>query len=303
MSSHALSATQLAASPLSMTGQGPDVSSFYVARSIVESAVECYQQEDPERALKLFATALKTQRLTLGNNDLCVAHTLGNIGAVYLNLGWYDDALQVLEESLSIRLELRDDPSSNLPKGCEHVDLFDILNNLGSVEFLKGNNIKAMSYFQDCLKELTTGKVPGNTENIANTLYNIGHVHLVLCEYEDGLIAMSESLQLTQSNFGREDIRTAEAIEKIGAIHMSRNEFDDALKSFVEALRITKMGLGSEHVDCAPSLYNVGFIYELRKDTRRAMELYTAALEIYNKNKVENADVDRIRQRMMQLKV
>lgn len=267
--------------------------------------MESYEQGEPEKALKLFATALKTQRLTLGNIDLCVAHTLGNIGSVYLSMGWYDDASQVLAESLNIRLKLRDDPSTrtNLPKGSEHIDLYETLNNLGSVEFLRGDYIKAMSYFHDCLKEITTVEIPGSTEMIANTLYNIGHVHCVLCEFEDGLIAMNESLQLTQSVFGHEDIRAAETIEKIGAIHMHKNKLDDALSSFVEALRITKMGLGSEHVDCAPSLYNVGLVYELRNEPRRAMDSYKAALEIYGKNEVENADADRIRQRMMQLKV
>ncbi len=302
MSLHVPSARQLTASPHSIGEQTADASSFYVATAIVESAVDSFEQGEPEKALKLFATALKTQRLTLGDIDLCVAHTLGNIGSVYLNLGWYDDASQVLEESLNIRLNLRDD-RSNLPQGCEDIDLYDTLNNLGSVEFLRGDYIKAMSYFQDCLKEITAGEVPGSTDMIASTLYNIGHIHSVLCEYEDGLIAMQESLQLTQSVFGHEDIIAAEIIEKIGAIHMHQNNLDDALSSFVESLRITKMGLGSAHVDCAPSLYNVGLVYDLKNESRRAMDSYKAALEIYGKNQVENADVDRIRQRMMQLKV
>jgi len=303
MSVHLLSASQLASSPRSIGDQAIDTSSFYVATSIVESAVDAFEQGEPEKALKLFATALKTQRLTLGDFDLCVAHTLGNIGSVYINMGWYEDASQVLTESLNIRLKLRSTPGSNLPKGCEHVYLYETLINLGSVEFLKGDYIMAMSYFQDCLKEITTGETSGSTEMIANTLYNIGHVHCVLCEFEDGMIAMNESLQLTQSTFGHEDIKAAEIIEKIGCIHMHQNKFDDALSSFIEALRITKMGLGSEHVDCAPSLYNVGLVYELRKETRRAMDSYKAAISIYEKNKVENSDVDRIRQRMMQLPI
>ena len=290
-------------SPLSPHSQEAETSSFYVASSIVESAVESYENGEPEKALRLFATALKTQRLTLGDIDLCVSHTLGNIGAVYLSLGWYDDALQVLEESLNIKAKLRADPTSNLPKGCEHVDLYEILNNLGSAAFLKGDYISAMSYFQECLKDITNGEVPRSTENIANALYNIGHVHCILNEFEDALIAMNESLQLIRSAFGYEDIRAAETMEKIGAIQMSQNQMDDALDSFVEALRITKMGLGSDHVDCAPSLYNVGLIYEVRNETRRAMDSFQAAMEIYKNNGIENASVDRIRQRMMQLKV
>lgn len=289
----------------SLQGGGPssDTSSFYVASSIVENAVGSYAQGDPETALRLFATALKTQRLTLGDADICVAHTLGNIGAVYLSLGWYDDASQVLEESLSIKSRLRSDPTMPLPKGCEQINLYETLCNLGSAEFLRGDYYKAMSYYQNCLKEVTNGEIPGSAIDIANTLYNIGNVHCVLNEFDDALIAMTESLQLTQSNDGHGHIQVAETMEKIGAIQMSQNKLDDALNSFVEALRITKMELGSDHVDCAPSLYNVGLVYERKRESRRAMESFRAAMEIYKTNGIENANVDRIRQRMMQLNV
>ena len=288
---------------MSASSLAGEPSSFYVANSIVESAIECYEDGEKEQALRLLATALKTQRLTLGDSDLCVAHTLGNIGSVYLSLGWLDDAEQVLQECLNIKSKLRADPTLILPKGCDNVAMYDTLNNLGSVFFLKGDYYNAMSVFQECLQEITAGEVPGTTSDIANTLYNIGHVHCVLNEFEDALIAMNESLQLIQDTFGHEDIKAAETLEKIGAIHLDQHRFDDALNAFVEALRITKMTLGSEHVDCAPSLYHVGLVYERKHEARRAMESYRAALDIFQKNGVQNESVERIRQRMMHIKV
>jgi tetratricopeptide (TPR) repeat protein len=160
-----------------------------------------------------------------------------------------------------------------------------------------------MSYFQECLKEITVGLVPGDTSEVADTLYNIANVHSVLNEFEDALIAMNESLQILQSSVGYEDIRCAETLEKIGAIHLHHNNIDDALASFVESLRITKMALGSDHVDCAISLFHVGIVYERKGDTARAMESYRAALEIFRQNGVENESVDKIRQRLMHIKI
>ena len=288
-------------SPMNVLGGSE--TSFYVANSIVESAIQKYESGEREQALKSLATALKTQRLTLGDSDLVVAHTLGNIGAVYLSLGWLDDAQQVLEECMNIKSRIRADPTNVLPKGCSHVPMFDTLNNLGSTCFLKGDYYNAMSYYQDCLKEITTGDIAGTTEQIADTLYNIGHVHVVLDEFEDALIALNESLQLTKDTYGHEDARVAEVLEKIGAVHLEQSQFDDALTAFVESLRVSKVSLGSTHEDSAISLYNVGLVYERKHETRRAMESYRAALEIFKINGIENESVERVRERMMHLKI
>mmetsp|Transcript_16296 Transcript_16296/g.30863 ORF Transcript_16296/g.30863 Transcript_16296/m.30863 type:complete len:305 (+) Transcript_16296:168-1082(+) len=284
----------------SLTSLGShDVSSFYVGNSIVEKAIHSYEAGDYEQSLKLLATALKTQRLTLGDNDLCVAHTLGNIGTVYISLGWYDDAQQVLQECLKIKMRLRSDTTLKLPKGCEHVDLYDTLTNLGSALLLKGDYYSAMSHFQECLREITSGPIPGDASDIANVLYNIGNVHCVLNEFEDALLAMNESLQLLQNSVGYEDIQCAEVLEKIGAIQLHHNNVDDALVSFVESLRITQIALGSEHVDCAVSLYHVGLVYDRKREMKRAKESYRAALEIFRQNGIENESVEKIRKRLI----
>uniref|UniRef100_A0A7S3V7N0 MalT-like TPR region domain-containing protein n=1 Tax=Chaetoceros debilis TaxID=122233 RepID=A0A7S3V7N0_9STRA len=288
----------------SITGEKTDISSFYVSNSIVENALNSYYEGQGEKALKLLATALKTQRLTLGDADICVAHTLGNIGAVYVSMGWYEEAIEVLEESLAINTKLRNDPSIKLPKGCEQINLYENLNNLGSASFLAGDYLNAMSYYQECLKDLTGGEIPGTASEIANTLFNIGNCHAVHeNELDDALVAMVESLELIQANFGPEDTRCAETLERIGAIYMKKNQLEEAMNAFVEVLRITKMTLGSEHVDCAPSLYNVGLIYERKRENRRAMDSFKAAMEIYESNGVKDESIDRVRQHMMHLKI
>jgi tetratricopeptide (TPR) repeat protein len=308
MTTHQISPARISSSPVNMRSSAKldsseSTSSFYVASSVVESALQNYDDGDKEKALRMLTTALKTQRLTLGDSDLCVAHTLGNIGSVYISLGWLEDAEQVLQDCLNIKSKIRADPTNELPKGCDHVNMYDTLSNLGSVYFLQGDYYNAMCFYQDCLQEITAGENAGTASDIANTLYNIGHVHCVLNEYEDALIAMNESLQLTQSKFGHEDVRAAETWEKIGAIHLAQNNFDDALSAFVEALRITKLTLGSGHVDCAPALYHVGLVYERRHEARLAMETYRAALDIFQRNGIQNESVEKIRQRIMRLKV
>jgi tetratricopeptide (TPR) repeat protein len=278
---------------------------FYVSSQLVDSAVQDYFDGKYEKALKSFATALKTQQLTLGEVDIVVAHTLGNISAVYIAMGMLEEAMHVLQECLSIKMKLRSDPNYILPQGCEAVIIADTLNNLGSTSFLRGEYYDAMSYYQSCLKELTEGPIPGSKSDLANVLYNIGNVHCLLNELDDALMAMAESLQLTQVTLseGKEEPQAAEVMEKIGAIYLSQNKLDDAMTAFLEALTITKTCMGSEHVDCAVSAYNVGMVYECKGESRRAIESYNSALEIYHLNGIDDSAADLVRQRLMQMRV
>mmetsp|Transcript_4970 Transcript_4970/g.6081 ORF Transcript_4970/g.6081 Transcript_4970/m.6081 type:complete len:303 (+) Transcript_4970:121-1029(+) len=288
-----------------LSGGSNPSSSFYVGSQLVDNAVRSYYGGEYDKALKSFATALKTQQLTLGEEDIVVAHTLGNIGCVYIAMGMLDEAMQVLQECLSIKMKLRSDSSARLPPGCEAVILTDTLNNLGSTSFLRGDFIDAMSYYQSCLQELTEGPTPGSKREIADVLYNIGNVHCLLNELDDALMAMAESLQLTQVTLadGKEEPQAAEVMEKIGAIYFTQNKLDDAMTAFLEALTITKTALGSEHVDCAVSAYNLGLVYEYKGEMRRAIESYNAALDIYHKNGVDDISVDIIRQRLMHMQI
>lgn len=278
---------------------------FYVSAQLVDTGVKAYIDGDYDRALRSFTTALKTQQLTLGNVDIVVAHTLGNIGAVYINMGMLDEAMQVLQQCLVIKMKLRSDPNIKLPTGVEVVVISDTLSNLGGTAFLRGDYFDAMCYYQNCLKELTEGPVPGSKEDIANVLYNIGNVHCLLNELDDALMAMAESLQLSQSSVtkGSEVPQAAEVMEKIGAIYMTQHKYEDAMTAFLEALTITKTALGSDHVDCAVSAYNVGLVYECKGEMRRAMESYNVTLDIFKKNGVDNTSVDIVRQRIMQIEI
>lgn len=284
-----------------------DKTSFYIGSGLVVNALQSYSEGDYDAALKSLVTVLKTQRLTLGEVDVCISHTLGNIGAVYLKMGpdWSEDAIEVLEEALKIKMILKSEPR-RLPKECKSITLYDTLNNLGSAYMLKGDYIQAMACFQDALKEITAGTDSINSEDIANTLYNIGNVHCLVGEYDDALFAHTESLEIIQSTFGEADAQAAEILEKIGAIHLVQQDVDQAMAAFLEALSITKATLGSDYIDCVPSLYNLAQVHELKGENKQAMEALSTAMDIYQKNLSKNIPVaeviaEKIQQKMMSL--
>ena len=271
---------------------------FYVSSSLVDKGVEAYSGGEYEKAIKCFSTALKTQRLTLGEDDICIAHTLGNYGVACISAGKNDEALEVLKECLQIKLKLK--VKAKETKSNEHViSITDTLNNLGNAAFFKGNNNSAMTFYHQYLKELTSGDVPGTEIEISNALYNIGTVHTFLDELDDALIALEESLNLVQKALGTEHHLAIETLEKIGSIYLYQGKTEDAMSTFMDVLGMSKAAYGSDHVDCAPSMYNIGLAYEAKGDKRRAMESYRNALSIYKKNGIDTASVDVIRQRMV----
>ena len=269
---------------------------FYVSSSLVDKGVDAYNDGEYERAIKCFSTALKAQRLTLGDDDICIAHTLGNYGAACLSAGHNDEALDILKECLQIKLKLKGKKS----KSKDYViTITDTLNNLGNAAFFKDKNKEAMTFYQQCLTELTSGDVPGTEIEIANALYNIGTVHTFLEELDDALLALEESLNLVQKVYGQEHHLAIETLEKMGSIYLYQGQTEDAMATFMDVLGMSKAAYGSDHVDCAPSMYNIGLAYEAKGDKRRAMESYRSALSIYKKNGIDNPSVDVIRQRMV----
>ena len=113
--------------------------------------MEAYSEGEYEKAMKCFSTALKTQRLTLGVNDICIAHTLENYGDVCVSAGKNDEAVEVLKECLQMKLELR----AKEPKSKDYViSITDTLNNLGNAAFLRGNNKSAMAFYQHVINEI-----------------------------------------------------------------------------------------------------------------------------------------------------
>lgn len=276
-------------------------SSFYVGSTLVDNGVQSYMQGRYDQALKQFSTALKTQRLTLGNDHICIAHTLGNIGAVLLKQERFQDASGVLKESLLIKNALRLKPNTVLPHSVTVIKISDTLNNLGNAAFLDGKFQDAMSYYQDSLKEITTGEIPGSVIEIADCLHNIGNIHCFLYELDEALLAHTESLQLIQTANGQDDLNAVDTMEKIGSIYLSQHRYDDAMATFVEVLRVTRAALGYHHVDCAPSIYNIGMTYEANGDRRKAKESYLTALSIYQQNDVDDQSVEVVRQRMVKI--
>lgn len=278
----------------SVATQSSTSSYFYVASALVDSGVHHHERGEYDKALKAFHTALKTQRLTLGTDHICVAHTLGNIGAVYLKLGKLEDATLALEQSLQIKLKLRKRRAqTHAGDGAnrETIVISDTLNNLGNASYLRGSYDESMSYYRRSLDESYNSDARRDDALVADTLHNIGRIHLQRGELAPGLVALTESLRLTREMNGPDHINVADTLELIGSIYLTQNSLDDAMDIFLEVVRITRSALGPTHPDLASSFYNVGMTQEAKGDLRAAWEAYSAASDVYKRAGLENSSM------------
>jgi tetratricopeptide (TPR) repeat protein len=282
----------------------------YVGEALVDSGVRYYGLGQYDEALRDLTSALQTQRITVGTEHICVAHTLSNIGAVLLQLERYSIAEECLQEALVIKEKQRQEQPSGF------ITLSDTLNNLGNVCFMMGDYNRALSYYERAFDESTitsnpttsstmihsSGSTPPNVREIADILYNMGQVYCFTSNYYDALSKFSEAVELLVQVRGRDDSDIAAIIEKIGAINLHLKRYEDAMEDFEEALRVTRLSLGSYHEEVAPCLYHIGLVHEAQGLYRLAYQSYEDALDVYQNNGMDHPFVNRIRNKIQELK-
>jgi tetratricopeptide (TPR) repeat protein len=268
--------------------------SDYVGQRLVDSGVQHYFLGQYDDALRDLTNALQSQRITVGAEHLCVAHTLGNIGVVLLKLKRYSIAEECLQEAYSIKEKRRLDHP--------YLSMSDTIHNLGNTAFWMGDYDRALSLYEQALQEYTLGPVRGSPREIAHVLYNMGQAHCISGNYYDALSKFSEAVELLVKARGRDNSDIAEIIEKIGAINLYLMRYEDAMEDFEEALRVTRLTLGSYHVDVAPCLFHVGLVHEAQGLLRLAFQRYEDALDVYQSNGMDNASVQFVRDKIKALK-
>ena len=279
--------------------------SNYVASTLIECGVEHHDCGEHEKALKAFRAALKAQKLSLGDEHLCIAHTLGNMGAVYLKQGRLFLASQALEEAIRMKLKFRiaeDDPKHS------KIYLGDILNNLGNVAYLRGDYTTSLKYYKTTLKdarrfdkqrekdcrddsneeEETRSDDNKNQEQkyllhkeVANALHNIGRLHIHQNEWDAALSVLTECHRMEEALYGADNIRLASTLELIGFVHFSSSNLDAAMTYFSQALPMHRNAHGPLHEDVATCLLHIGMVQEATGDVKDAWEIFTKSRDIF----------------------
>lgn len=198
---------------------------------------------------------------------------LTGIGKVYLARKEFDNALKVNEEAIQIAIELN-----------RFNDQIKLLNRNGVIYRKKGNNIKALEYYNKSLKIYEKIACPSitNITLVMDIFLNKGELLYENKNFDESLETYRRALSLSEKilNLSREVlVQKIVILQKIGRIFLEIKEFDKALESCKMALEIyPQLGdlSGDELMIIGEIFYNNAYSY---------LELgqYNLALEYFNK--------------------
>jgi serine/threonine-protein kinase len=196
------------------------------------------------------------------------------IGNVYFGLGLFDDAEELVSESVDIRRELNG--------GDDNVDVIESLSLLGSIITYQGRFTEAESLLSHAM---TTAE---NTFGARDTLVAKTANNLAVCLNEQAKMEQAEALYRKTIDIwtevqGENSRPAAVALNNLGLVLHEEEKYDEALAVFKEALEKQRRVFGEVHPEIATTLYNYGQLVRAMGDQDEAERIQREGLAMDRK--------------------
>ena len=244
-----------------------------------------------------------------------IAMSFNIIGAVHLQNGNYNWAIENLQKSLSIRLRLFGEEHSQVAgsyhnigalyrdkgdydraleyneksllinlqlRGEEDRWVANNYNNIGSVYRHKGDFDRALEYYTKALS-IRLRLLDEEHDEVANSYNSIGTAYQSKGNYDKALEYFKKNLSIVLRLYGNEHPLVASGYSNIGTIYYNKGEYDRALEYHNKFLLINRLILGEEHPDVGTAYINIGEDYRLKGIFDQALKYFRKALAVYLK--------------------
>jgi serine/threonine protein kinase/Tfp pilus assembly protein PilF len=297
------------------------------SRQVSDFLVGLFEVTDPEEGRGRDISAREildrgSQRVAteLREQPAVRATMLNTMGKVYRNLGLYDKALDLVQESLNIRQKMFPEESEEVVGslsllgvvkmdkgdfaaaetlmkqaleiqrkvlGPEHVAVAESLNNLGSLRFEAGDWKGSEQYFREALAQFR--KLLGS-ENLstATTLNDLAMVLNYQEKYEESEALYRESLGIRRRLLGGDHPLIAQSVNNIAMLYVRQKKYSQAEPMFQEALAINRKAVGEVHPVVASNLNNLALVYLGQGQVGKAEEYFRQVLALDRKIYGEN---------------
>lgn len=189
---------------------------------------------------------------------------LHSIGLVYRAQGRYSEAMNLLQQSLTISVEYND-PSEQAPTLLE----------IGNVYISQGQYTQALDYYQQAL---TIYQNAGIRYGESVTLNSMSTVYEAQGQYAQALETNQQSIDIARS-IPNARLVQADAVSFLGTTYDRLGQYEQALKLHQQALT-TYREIGNRNSE-AVALDDIGDIYRKQNQPDRALEQYQQALAIW----------------------
>ena len=243
---------------------------------IKEFVVSLFEVSDPNKleSQHLTARALLDRGVKrieeLEGQPAVQAELMHVLGVVYRQMGVYDQAQALLEQSLALRQGLF---------GDRHVDVASSLRDLAWLFRLKGNFDKAEQLYGQAL-EARRNLYKDEHLDLAASLNDWGIILSIRGKHDEAESFYQEALAMRRKLLGEEHELVASVINNLGLVQWEKANFDAAEPFLREALEMRHKLLGPKHPESLQSLNNLGALFYAKEDYEAAGPLYREALAL-----------------------
>ena len=228
------------------------------------------QRAEYDNALDNYCKVLELQRKHC-NNPLDIANTLSSIGYVRHQKGDYQGAMDVNQECLRLRREVKGDIDEDVAATLTHIALVLLKMEMHDM---------ALEVLTEAYR-IRTKLSSKENRDIAFTLYNIALIYHHQGSHERSLQFYLETARVEKAALGVAHRDLSITYYNIGQIYYQRGDMDLALENFHQALSIERECFGESHPTCARTLNEIGNINLQLGNVEAMMSAYTEALRIY----------------------
>ena len=197
------------------------------------------------------------------------------LGSIHAKQGHFDDAIQVLDEALAVRIALNDGEE-------EGVKLANIYYRKASVRYSQGKYDDSLACSQRALS-IYVSEQGEDHKDVAMVCNSIGLVLSSQGEASSANEQYSRALAIYERVYGSEYtsyLPVADVYNNAAANHSNMREYELALKDYHQVLTIRKSKLGEDHPDIANTYNNMGNVYMHQLKQQEALNYYEMSLTI-----------------------
>ncbi len=233
------------------------------------------------------------------------------LAKVYTNIGSYEKALPLYEETLAIQQDLFGDDhrelgdtlyslgkyylataeyakaetfftraldirGKNLGKG--HAKTAAVMHDLGQVRIYQGRFEEAKDWIQQAVN--VQQNLKGESLGLASSLNDLAIVYYNQARFPETESLYSRALDLQEKELGPDHPTLAETLNNLAQLYKTLTRYDEAVPLHQRALSIRRQAFGDNHREVAHSLNNLGTLYTLQQRYDEAEPLLRQALSI-----------------------
>ncbi|HEY6554360.1 MAG TPA: serine/threonine-protein kinase, partial [Vicinamibacteria bacterium] len=249
------------------------------ARAVSDFLVGLFEVSDPGEARGNTVTAREIldegarglDRKLLGQ-PLTRARLMEAIGAVYMNLGLYDQALALLQQALALRKSA----------GASDVERASSLHNLATLHHHKEAYALAEPLYREALgiRERALGPMH---PDVATTLNQLAALRRAQGDFDEAVPLYRRALAISEKALGPDHPDVGAILNNLAVLYRLKGDFARAEPLFRRDLEISEKALGANHPDLATSLNNLAVLYHETGDDDRAAPLFERSLAMCEK--------------------